>query len=56
MFANFIIYLRILKIIVNYLQSVQLSVYFVKIKYELYKIFENNICKYKKIIFKILRK
>ena len=41
----FVIYLRILKIIVNNLQSWQLSVYFLKINQEVCKIFENNIWK-----------
>ena len=41
----FVIYLRILKIIVNNLQSLQLCVYFLKIKHDVCKIFENNIRK-----------
>ena len=46
-----VIYLRILKIIVNNLQSLQLSVYFLKIKHKVCKLFETNIRKDTKMIF-----
>ena len=39
MFVN---YLHILKIIVNNLQGLQLSIYFFKMKSEVCKLFENN--------------
>ena len=41
----FVIYLLILKIRVNNLQSLQISVYFLKMKPKVCKILKNKLCK-----------